>query len=640
MKRFLLSGFLTLISALSLQAQLAITETMSSESTNLGTGLVVAGPDYWELSNFGTNSIDLTGYIFNDSDATRGGDANSSVFNGVTIAAGESIILVQSGTPVVTRDDFINWWGAAQLPANLQVLFYSGNGLSASGDSVVLWAPTAASDADYVDRADFAEAVRGHSFTYNPTTGIFGTISSNGVNGAFKAVTSDDEGSPGTNSGPVALAFLQQPAPANLTLPAGSDATFTVSAKGLPRPHYQWQFNGTNIDGAIQSTLTITNVQATNAGKYSVILSNGISTATSSNAVLAVTTTPVPPTFTVVPPTTADAFVGQVAQFNAQANGSPSPIITWTTNGVTVATGSQLNFPGAQLTDAGTYTVTAANSAGSTNTTLTLTVGPKPRLLITEVMPAGSGETGHADWWELTSFDSRPYNMRSWRWDDSSHSLAPNNAYVFTNDIIIHPGESVIFVEGMSPDQFRTWWGTNLPVNLQIVSYTGGGLGLSQTADEVNVWNALTSPGNELFERIAGVTFAQTFSGSTLIYDPENPPVGGVMGVFSTNSVLGDAANGVFVAAVGGSHGSPGYVVAPVYPTTTINNNGANATVSFNTIPTRNYDVEYKTNVTDANWTILTTLTAVSTNSSAIDLLNAPQKFYRVGSAVPVVSEP
>ena len=629
-----------MIGLIQVPAQLAITETMSSESTNLATGLVVAGPDYWELSNFGTNSIDLTGYSFNDSDATRGGDANTSVFDGVTIAPGESIVLVQTGTGVASRDDFVNWWGAANLPANLQVLFYSGNGLSASGDSVVLWSPTAVSDADYVDRVDFGEAVRGHSFTYNPTNGLFGMVSSNGVGGAFKAVTSDDEGSPGATTGPVTLGFIQQPTPSSLTLPAGSDATFTVIAKGLPHPHYQWQFNGTNLDGAMQATLIVTNVQATNAGNYSVILSNGVSTVTSSNAVLAITTAPVAPTFTAVPPANADAFIGQVVQFTALANGSPTPTITWKTNGVTVATGSQLNFSGVQLSDAATYVVTAANSAGATNLSLTMTVGPKPRLVITEVMPAGSGETGHADWWELTSFDSRPYNLRGWRWDDSSHSLAPNNAYIFTNDIVIHPGESVIFVEGMTPDAFRTWWGTQLPANLQVVSYAGGGLGLSQTADEVNVWNALTLPGNELFERIAGVNFAQTYLGSTLIYDPENPPVGGVMGVFSTNSVLGEAANGVFVAAVGGSHGSPGYVVAPVFPNAAITNNGANVAVSFNTIATRNYTVEYKTNLADAGWTTLNSLTAIGTNSTVMDSAAPPQKFYRVDSSVPVVSEP
>jgi hypothetical protein len=112
------------------------------------------------------------------------------------------------------------------------------------------------------------------------------------------------------------------------------------------------------------------------------------------------------------------------------------------------------------------------------------------------------------------------------------------------------------------------------------------------------------------------------------------------MGVFSTNSTLGEAANGVFVAAVGGSHGSPGYVVAPVYPEVAVTNNNGNLAVSFNTVPTRNYTVEYKTNLNDTNWTALTSLTAASTNSSVTDVLAAPQKYYRVGASIPVVSEP
>ena len=112
------------------RAQLAITETMSSASTNLGPAQVTAGPDFWELSNFGTDPIDLTGYIFNDADATRGGDADATTLSGVTIAPGESIILVQTGVPAVqTRDDFINWWGATNLPANLHIeSSYGGSG--------------------------------------------------------------------------------------------------------------------------------------------------------------------------------------------------------------------------------------------------------------------------------------------------------------------------------------------------------------------------------------------------------------------------------------------------------------------------------------------------------------------------------
>jgi len=70
-----------------------------------------------------------------------------------------------------------------------------------------------------------------------------------------------------------------------------------------------------------------------------------------------------------------------------------------------------------------------------------------------------------------------------------------------------------------------------------------------------------------------------------------------------------------------------------------VTNNG-NIAVSFNTVPTRNYTAEYKTNITDTNWTALTSLTAAGTNSSVTDPAGAAQKFYRIGSSVPVVSEP
>src|SRR5437868_10447974 len=85
------------VMALAARGQLAITETMSSESLNLGPASVTPGPDFWELTNFGTNSIDLSGYLFNDSDATRGGDADATTLQGVTIGPGESIVLVQIG---------------------------------------------------------------------------------------------------------------------------------------------------------------------------------------------------------------------------------------------------------------------------------------------------------------------------------------------------------------------------------------------------------------------------------------------------------------------------------------------------------------------------------------------------------------
>ncbi len=55
----------------------------------------------------------------------------------------------------------------------------------------------------------------------------------------------------------------------------------------------QWQFDGTNIAGATNTTLLLADIQTNEAGAYSVIVSNiGGGSATSSNAVLTVGTSP------------------------------------------------------------------------------------------------------------------------------------------------------------------------------------------------------------------------------------------------------------------------------------------------------------------------------------------------------------
>lgn len=85
--------------------------------------------------------------------------------------------------------------------------------------------------------------------------------------------------------------------PADATFTAGETATLTVGATGIPGVTYQWLQNGTNAPypTANSATLTIPNVQAGDAGAFSVIVSNG-SDVTSSNATLTVIT-PSAPTF-------------------------------------------------------------------------------------------------------------------------------------------------------------------------------------------------------------------------------------------------------------------------------------------------------------------------------------------------------
>jgi len=74
------------------------------------------------------------------------------------------------------------------------------------------------------------------------------------------------------------------------TVPAGNDFSFTVVATGAPPLSYQWFFNGTNIDGATNQNLSLTNVQISAAGSYTVRVQDLSSTVWSFPATLTVST--------------------------------------------------------------------------------------------------------------------------------------------------------------------------------------------------------------------------------------------------------------------------------------------------------------------------------------------------------------
>ncbi len=55
---------------------------------------------------------------------------------------------------------------------------------------------------------------------------------------------------------------------------------------------YQWKLNGTTLLGATSATLTLTNVQSSDAGTYTVDVTDGTGTTTSLGAALTVTPNP------------------------------------------------------------------------------------------------------------------------------------------------------------------------------------------------------------------------------------------------------------------------------------------------------------------------------------------------------------
>jgi hypothetical protein len=76
------------------------------------------------------------------------------------------------------------------------------------------------------------------------------------------------------------------------TVPVGATATFLVVADSPLELAYQWQFNGTNISGATDPTLTLANLAFSQAGNYSVVVSNAVGVVTSTLAALTVAQLP------------------------------------------------------------------------------------------------------------------------------------------------------------------------------------------------------------------------------------------------------------------------------------------------------------------------------------------------------------
>jgi hypothetical protein len=245
--------------------------------------------------------------------------------------------LAVSGTNLYAGGDFTT---AGGVPANY-IAKWNGRAWSALGSGINGVVAALAADG------------AGHLF-------VGGSFSLAGTN-VSKDIAQANVGVVPTSGPPVIVA-----SPVSLVVPIGGTADFQVEAGGSPPLVYQWVFNGTTaIAGATSTFLNLTNVQLTQAGGYSVTVTNLYGGATSAPAVL--TLTGVPPVI-VASPANLPVLVGGRADFQVEATGSPPLAYQWVFNGRTAiagATGSVLSLTNVQATQAGAYSVTVTNLYGA-----------------------------------------------------------------------------------------------------------------------------------------------------------------------------------------------------------------------------------------------------------------------------------
>jgi hypothetical protein len=416
------------------------------------------------------------------------------------------------------------------------------------------------------------------------------------------------------------LEIFQQPA--DVVANPGDSATFTVRARGLPRARYQWRFGGQAIPGAIRSQLVVSNVSPASVGGYSVELVNGLESIQSRTAVLSLAESPKAPVFT-LELTNQTVLAGGTVVFQATASGVPQPTYVWRFGNTVLpdVTGSDLTLTNIAAGAAGTYSVTATNASGVVVSTAVLTVRAKPDLRITEVRstdtldPDFSRRNGFTpqDWFEVTSFESSPINLRGWRLDDNSSSLTA--AYVVTNDVVILPGESVIFTERLTADQFKVWWGTNeLPAGLKIITYSGSGFGLSSGGDGVRIWDSTTASNADT---VSAVDFPAGTAGVTFNYDVETSTFGslgveGMNGVYQApGSIVRDLNLTVKDIGSPGRVREGGVVLPPRAPQLSVVSDGTTLKVRFDGQAGRAYRLERRTLLVGGAWESIGTATGI-----------------------------
>jgi autotransporter-associated beta strand protein len=189
------STLLTALALGSLVAQIAapahaagiirITEVMSSGGT----------ADWFELTNYGDEAINITGWKMDDSSAAFG---TSVLLAGITsIASGTSVVFIEGTSP--TADGFKTYWGGS-VTTGVAVGSYTGSGigLSSAGDGVAIFD----SSGTLITQVTFGAATANSSFywTYTPAGSVVtsAAISSSGNLGAFTSVSAPtNTGSPG-----------------------------------------------------------------------------------------------------------------------------------------------------------------------------------------------------------------------------------------------------------------------------------------------------------------------------------------------------------------------------------------------------------------------------------------------------------
>jgi len=264
--------------------------------------------------------------------------------------------------------------------------------------------------------------------------------------------------------------------PTSQTAKFGNTAVFGANATGSTPLYYQWKFQGTNLVGATNLSLTLTNVQFSQAGNYSILVTNAFGSILSSNAAL--TVLGLPPLI-VTQPMNQTVVLGKSASFSVTVSGTPPIFYNWIFGGVTNipgATNSTLTLTNTQIEQAGYYSVVITNAFGSTQSSNAFLSYFAPPAITSQ--PVGVNvKAGSTATFKVTATGATNLYYQ-WYWNTITYAIpsATNATFVLANAQLTNAGNYFVLVTNLA--------GTALSSNASLVVHL----------QDHFAWSAIPSP--------------------------------------------------------------------------------------------------------------------------------------------------
>ena len=300
------------------------------------------------------------------------------------------------------------------------------------------------------------------------------------------------------SSTPSAPSITSQPQSA--TVAVGQSVNFAVAASGTAPLSYQWRKNGVNIVGAANApSFSIAAASSTDAGAYSVVVSNRVANVTSSSANLTVNSGSVTVT---VSPATVNLQPGASQTFSAVVSGSSVSGVNWSVveaGGGTITPAGVYSAPN----QVGTYRVKAVSLADSSKFAQALiTVSDTPSLPSITSQPSDlTLNLGNAASFAVSATGSAPLSYQ-WRKNGAAIAGATSASYSFTPVAADNGASFSVLVSNKngSVSSRNALLTLNIPNNRELIVNGGFESGSSNWSGSTAAIGNFSSRGHPAFE--------------------------------------------------------------------------------------------------------------------------------------------